>query len=327
MRRQLSISLTLLTLLLPLQSFASRPVSEAEYRNYIPILREKALAAGISKQTVDTALHHPEFISRAISLDKKQPYKTLTFKEYLQRVVPQSRINQARKKYQQNSRLLHNIGKQYGVQPRFIVALWAIESNFGENMGGFNIIDSLATLAYEGRREEFFTKELINALKIIDQGNIEAKNMKGSWAGAMGQTQFMPSSYLELAADGNNDGKKDIWNTRADVFASIANYLSKRGWDDKFTWGRKVKLPSNFNSALIGKGTEKTLEEWSSLGVRKANNAPLPKEATLVASLIQPESGKNETYIVYSNYKTILKWNRSTYFATAVGILADAIVR
>jgi membrane-bound lytic murein transglycosylase B len=300
-------------------------LNEEGFKNWLPELREIARKRGISARTVAEALGNAKFIERAVKLDRKQPHSTMTFNRYLTRVIPDSRVKAARRHYQKNLALLTRIGQEYGVQPRFIVALWAIESNFGQNMGGFNIVDSLATLAYEGRRRTFFTNELINALKIIDEGNIHSRDMKGSWAGAMGQTQFMPSSYLELAADGNHDGKKDIWTTKADVFASIANYLSKRGWDNHMTWGREVKLPYHFNVARIGLDTQKKLKAWSALGVKKANGAPLPNNFDFTASLVQPDEG-GDTFIVYSNYRTIMKWNRSTYFATAVGILADKIV-
>lgn len=305
---------------------ASLPSSDnPEFQQWLAEFRQEASNQGISDGTLEKSLSSAELLPRVIELDRNQPYKTRTFEEYVDLVVPRSRINLAKKKYQEHKALLDEVGKKYGVQPRFIVALWALESNFGQNMGGFNIIDSLVTLSFDGRRSAFFRKELLNALKIIDQGHVGSQTMKGSWAGALGQTQFMPSSFLELAVDYNGDGKRDIWGTQGDVFGSIANYLSKRGWNDELTWGREVQLPAGFDTSLISSKKSKTLGHWQSLGVRKIGGGNLPNAADLQASLIRPEDDKTKTYLVYSNYKTILKWNRSLYFATAVGILSDAI--
>jgi membrane-bound lytic murein transglycosylase B len=284
-----------------------------------------ALSQGIQKSTIDNFNTHVQFLPRVIELDRKQPDSTKTFDEYLKLVIPESRFKNAKLNYAKHQQLLHSIGGKYGVQPKFIVALWAVESDFGRNMGGFNIISSLATLAYEGRRADFFKAELINALKMVDQDHFTIQDMKGSWAGAMGQTQFMPSSFLELAVDHNGDNKRDIWQTQEDVFASIANYLSKRGWDGNQTWGREIQLPTQFNEALIGKDIEKSISEWSRLGVKQINGETLPQQTGLKASIIRPGKNTHKVYLIYPNYKILLKWNRSLYFATSVGILSDQI--
>lgn len=300
-------------------------VSEKHFRGWLVEFRKDAEHAGIGNKTIYQFFKNAKFLPRVIELDRSQPYKTLSFKQYVQKIIPDYKIKKAKKKLKENRKLLNEVSKKYNVQPRFIVALWAMESDFGNNQGGFSIVNSLATLAYEGRRAEFFKKELINALKIIDEGHIDFHDMKGSWAGAMGQTQFMPSSFLELAVDHDNDGRRDIWGTKEDVFGSIANYLSRRGWDGNTTWGREVKLPAKFDKSLIDKNIEKSLKQWSSLGVRKNNGRRLPKRADLKASLVMPEDEKGKVYLIYSNYKTVLKWNRSLYFATAVGLLSDGI--
>lgn len=324
-------SIRILSFILPLLlvasgCFAKIPTPpEKPDKAWLQTLQKDARNAGISQATLDTVLPTIILNPKVVKLDRKQPYKTVTFNQYLKNVIPQSRIKKARALYKENKTLLNKIGKHYGVQPRFIVALWGIESNFGENTGGFSIIDSLATLAIDGRRSAFFRKELINALKILDEGHITPRKMLGSWAGAMGQSQFMPSSFLELAVDHDKDGKRDIWTNKADVFASIANYLSKRGWDDKKTWGREVHLPKNFNNSLIGIDNEKSLTQWSELGIKNANGGNLPNRPDVKASLIKPQDDGKKTYLTYSNYKTILNWNRSTYFATAVGLFSDAI--
>ncbi|PIR37438.1 MAG: lytic transglycosylase [Alphaproteobacteria bacterium CG11_big_fil_rev_8_21_14_0_20_39_49] len=299
---------------------------EKLFHGWIVDFVEEAKQKGISEQTIYKFMKDVKFVPRAIELDRTQPYKTKTFEEYLQTVVPDFRVQRAKAMLKENEKILNEVSKKYGVQPRFIVALWAVESDFGRNMGGFTIVNTLATLAFEGRRAEFFKKELLDALKIIDEGHIAFEDMKGSWAGAMGQTQFMPSSFLELAVDHNNDGKRDIWGTKEDVFASIANYLSKRGWNDDITWGREVKLPKNFDEKLIGRDVEKGLSDWKKLGVRKADGGSLPQRADIKASIIKPEDDKKRAFLVYSNYKTVLKWNRSLYFATAVGMLSDGII-
>ena len=310
---------------------ANNKSSEQEFvqEKFDKWLQDTALEAkekGISEPLIEKFLNNTKFLQRTVKLDKKQPFKVLTFDRYKQNIIPQSRIDKARKKLKENRALLEEIGTKYGVQPRFIVSLWAVESDFGNNMGNFNIIDALSSLSYNGRRGEFFKRELFNAMKIIDEGHIEYEDMKGSWAGAMGQSQFMPSSFLELAVDYNGDGKRDIWGSRADVFASIANYLSKRGWNDEQTWGRAVKLPRKFNKKLISSKVTKDLQEWQKLGVRKKNGSDLPKRKGLESSIIRPEDDKRETYVVYPNYKVLLKWNRSLYFATGVGLLSDALM-
>ena len=289
-------------------------------------VKKEAMSQGISASTVDQALRGFTPNEKIIRLDRKQPEGSLSFAQYMERVVPQSRINQGRKMYRKHRAVLEKIGAEFGVQPRFIVALWGVETNYGGNTGGFRIIPALATLAYDGRRAEFFRKEMMKALKIVDDGHIPLSQFKGSWAGAMGQSQFMPSSFFNFATDYNGDGRKDIWKTQSDVFASIANYLSKSGWNDNETWGREVRLPSGFNQKLAGRKIKKPLSEWARMGVTRADGSALP-DADVMASIVYPGKDGEESYITYKNYDVIMKWNRSTYFATAVGTLADAIGR
>ena len=186
------------------------------------------------------------------------------------------------------------------------------------------MVDALATLAHEGRRASFFRKELLNALQILDEGHITPANMIGSWAGAMGQNQFMPSSFLSNAVDFDADGRRDIWTTRGDVFASTANYLKNAGWNDRYIWGRLVTVPADLDPAFLGLDKTRPLAEWRSLGVTRDDGQPLP-HADLRASLIRPGDDEGPYALVYDNYRAIMKWNRSTYFATAVGVLSDRI--
>ena len=288
-------------------------------------LRVEAEGKGISQSVLDEALAGIQPIPRVIELDRRQPEFTLTFTQYRDRVVPQSRIKKGRVKYQENRDLLEEIGGKIGVQPRFIVALWGIETDFGRVTGGFKVIPALATLAHDGRRSAFFRKELLNALQILHEGHIAPKEMMGSWAGAMGQSQFMPSSFLAHAVDYDGDGRRDIWTTRPDVFASAANYLAKSGWRADQTWGREVKLPRDFDFALADLKVRKPIGGWQALGVRQPDGGDLPTRQ-LSASIVLPEKGKmSPAYLVYSNYRTTLRWNRSTYFALAVGLLSDGI--
>jgi membrane-bound lytic murein transglycosylase B len=298
--------------------------NEQDFRSWLSSLRQEAAASGIRPATLDAALANLQPLARVLELDRKQPEKTLTFQEYLQRVVPPQRVELARRKLAENRPLLEKIGGEFGVQPRFIVALWAIESDFGEHMGNFRIIPALATLAYDGRRSEFFRRELMNALKIVDQGHVTPDAMIGSWAGAMGQSQFMPSSFLSYAVDYDGDGRRDIWRTRADVFASIANYLATVGWRSDQTWGREVRVPANFDPGLAGLQTRKPLAAWQQLGVRRADGGELPGRE-LEASLVLPGGPQGPALLVYDNYRTIMNWNKSLYFASAVGFLADSI--
>jgi membrane-bound lytic murein transglycosylase B len=205
-----------------------------------------------------------------------------------------------------------------------IVALWGVETDFGRLPGNFSIVNSLATLAYEGRRADLFRGELLEALRILDDGDVTVRAMRGSWAGAMGQVQFMPSTFRRYAVDFNGDGKRDIWNSRADALASAANYLAQIGWVKRQSWGREVAVPAALNRDLIGLEQRKTLAEWHKLGVRRKDGGDLPK-FDLTASLIQPSNSNGRAFLVYDNFRVIMQWNRSTYFGTAVGLLADGI--
>jgi membrane-bound lytic murein transglycosylase B len=285
--------------------------------------RQQAAAEGISAAALDRALEGVEPIPEVIERDRRQPEGRLTFRDYNRRVLSPTRIARGRELMQQHHDVLDRIAADYGVQPRFIVALWGIESNYGSFTGEFPVIGALATLAYEGRRAAFFRKELLQALRIVDQGDVAPAQMTGSWAGAMGQSQFMPSSYLARAVDYDGDGRRDIWTTPPDVFASIANYLAKAGWSDRHTWGRPVQIADQLKADAAGLEVVKPLPEWHALGVRTSNGDALPVVA-LDASLLRMDDD-GPTYLVYNNFRVLMAWNRSTYFALTVGELADLI--
>lgn len=298
-------------------------LSAQDFAAWLKEIKKQAISKGVSEATVDNALRNVKLVGKTIELDRNQPEKTITLDGYLRNTISQARIRKGKKLLKENERVLREISKKYGVQPRFIIALWGIETDFGRNTGNFYIPAALATLAFEGRRREFFTEELINSLIILDEGHIKIEDMKGSWAGAMGQTQFMPSSFIKHAVDYDGDGRSDIWSTKEDALASIANYLSSYEWDDDTTWGRKVKTPNGFDISLVNIDLEKSLSEWQQLGIRNRDGGNLPLR-DIKASLIMPDGEKGDAFLVYDNYKKILKWNRSLYFATAVGLLSDA---
>lgn len=292
---------------------------------YVEKIKTEALAAGYSQDTLDKAFAEVKFYKRSVEADKNQPEFKLTLDTYLPRAVPEWKATKAVELYAQHRELLEQIGAEYGVQPRFIVALWGIETNFGGFTGGFDVVSALTTMAYEGRREAFFKKELWHALTIIQEGHIEAAQMRGSWAGAMGQTQFMPSSFMSYAVDYDGDGRKDIWNSMGDVFASAANYLKKAGWNDGVTWGRQVTLLDSFDSELAKLTIKKPLAEWQALGVRSMDGGDLPQRDDIVAAVIIPDDRQGRVFLAYQNYDALMRWNRSHYFVAAVGYLSDRI--
>ncbi len=287
-------------------------------------VRQEALDRGISGPTLERALAGLSPIPRVVELDRQQPEFTLTFRQYMDRVVPASRVEQGRRRMGENAQVLSEIGAAYGVQPHYLAALWGIESDFGRITGGFPVISALATLAFDGRRSAYFRGELMDALAILDGNHVTLDKMIGSWAGAMGQSQFMPSSFLAFARDHDGDGRKDIWDTKADVFASAANYLKRSGWKGDQTWGRPVRLPAAFDPALADLAVRKPLSDWQKMGVRRADGGDLPTR-DLMASVVILDGPDGPAFVVYDNFRVILKWNRSTFFAVAVGSLADRL--
>jgi len=313
--------LSLISLFVVPAAFCENENTGGSFTIWLEEFREEALQKGISEGTIEAALKDLKPISRVIELDRNQPEFKLTFRQYLKRVVPESRVKKARRKYRENHVLLEKIGKQFGVQPRFLVALWAVETDFGRNKGGFSVVASIVTLAYDGRRSAYFRNELYDALRIIDGGYVLPNKMKGSWAGAMGQLQFMPSTVRKYWVDYNRNGRLDIWNTPAEALASAANYLSMAGWQPDQTWGRRVKLPPGFDTVVAGLDIRKRLSQWQELGVRRVDGRDLPKRDLLASLVIVGKDGP--AFLVYDNYRLILDWNRSTFFAISVGYLSD----
>ena len=313
----------------PVSAYAA-DASRPDFASWMTALRAEARAKGISKATLDSALTDIELVPRVVELDRNQPEFKMTLDRYLTKFVSPWRRETASQMLVKHADLLDVISTKYGVQKRYIVTFWGIETSFGKYLGSFNVPRALVTLAYDGRRSTYFRKELLNALRIIEDGHITADTMMGSWAGAMGQSQFMPSSFIDYAVDWDGDGKRDIWTSTADVFASTANYLAKAGWRDDITWGREVRIPPNL--LIGGKGATKlsasktrlTLPGWQRAGVRSLDGSALPTRA-LKARLVLPDGVGGRAFLAYSNYDSILRWNRSNYYAIAIGSLSDSL--
>jgi len=322
MRVFMSLMLAVLLGLVAQTSVAQEP----SFNDWLVELRQEASQKGVSKATLDATLIGLKPIPRVIELDRRQPEFTWTFREYMTKLVNGVRVKKGKRKLAENKKLLNEIGQKYGINPRYLVSFWGLETDFGRLAEGyFPTIAALATLAHDGRRSAFFRAQLFAALKIIDEGHITPARLKGSWAGAMGHFQFIPTTFLAYAQDYDGDGKKDIWGNQGDAYASAANYLTKSGWKDGETWGREVKLPAGFDFNLSTKKIKKTLAEWQSLGVRRLDGRALPT-VDLKASVITPAGAKGPAFLVYGNFRTIMVWNRSTFYAIAVGHLADRFV-
>jgi len=291
----------------------------AEWREQ---LRAEAFSLGISEETLLAIDDLEAPLERVLELDDAQPEFIQTFTRYLSLRITPLQINRGQALLRQYAVLLEEVRQSYGVQPHYLVSFWAIESNYGRATGGFSVLQALATLAFDPRRADFFRTELLTALKIIDDGHIAVENMSGSWAGAMGQLQFLPSVFARYGIDGDNDGKIDIWNSLPDIFHSAANFLSQSGWRGDERWGREVLLPSNFDFSLTGTRTRKPLQEWNDLGIIQINGLPIPV-ANMQASVILPAGAGGPAFLTYANFRATMVYNPSTFYALTVGHLAD----
>jgi len=297
-------------------------------------VRAEAAGRGISGQTLDAALTGLEPHAVVVERDRAQAEFTFTLDGYIRRRLTPAMVRDTRRAYRRERALLGRVSRAYGVPAPIIASVWALESNLGRFSGVRPTIQALATLAWDGRREAFFRRELLDALVIVDRGDIDLASLTGSWAGAMGQPQFMPSSYLRFAQDFDGDGRKDIWHSKPDVFASIAAYLKENGWSGRVRWGREVRLPADLGpihrdaplrvegcSAKRGMTIALPLPAWRALGVRQPGGAPLPA-GSLEASLVRSES---RSFLVYRNYEALLAYNCAHAYAISVGLLADRI--
>ncbi|MBX7201266.1 MAG: lytic murein transglycosylase [Rhodospirillaceae bacterium] len=305
------------------------PDTKPSFDAWLADARTEALSKGIRPATVTAALTGIAPIPRVVELDGRQPEFTQTFSRYLANAVTPARINEGVAMMERHRTLLAALEKKYGVPGRFLVAFWGLETAYGKIPGDFPVVNALATLAYDGRRGAMFRAEMFTALTILDQGHITLDRMKGSWAGAMGNTQFMPSTFMKNAVDEDGDGRKDIWGDVPDALGSAANFLKNLGWDATRTWGREVSLPAGFDVSLASldtdaKETIKPLREWARLGVTRAGGGALPAQ-DVDAALVLPGGVKGPAFLVYEDFRVIMKWNRSVSYALAVGHLADRI--
>ncbi|MDO6670231.1 lytic murein transglycosylase [Paracoccus sp. 1_MG-2023] len=300
---------------------AASPGDEAGLQNFVQSFRPRALSSGISASTYDRAMGIARYNPDVIRLDRKQAEFSRPVWLYLDSAVSDSRIQTGREKSAQLSRTLSAIESRYGVPREIVLAVWGMESNFGANRGKMQIIPSLATLAYDGRRGEMFQNQLIAALKILQAGDTDPEHMLGSWAGAMGHTQFMPTSYLDYAVDFTGDGRRDIWSDDpTDALASTANYLRRNGWQPGQPWGAEVQLPPGFNMGLIGKGTRRG--DWSAQGVRRIGGGALPSGN---GSIIMPAGARGPAFLILDNFRSILRYNNSDNYALGVAFLGERI--
>lgn len=304
--------------------FSPYVLAQQDWSSWVAELKNE-----IVKQGVDPDLFDQIFISmqpsrQVLRFDRTQPEGRLTFKKYRSTRGDPYKISIGKKELQRHKILFEQVGSDFNVDPCFIVALWGMESSYGRFLGDFPVIKSLATLAYASDRREFFRNELLYALHIVNDGHVALDKFKGEWAGASGQPQFLPSSWYKYAVDYSGNGRKDIWTNLPDTFASIANYLKQNGWQQGEPWAIQVKLPPDFDKELQGKTVDKDklVQEWDAMGVRTVSGESLPYQ-DLSASIITPDGGPS--FLTFNNFKVLLSYNNSTYYAGTVGYMADKI--
>jgi membrane-bound lytic murein transglycosylase B len=303
---------------------AARAMPAEAFERCLVRLERTAAEQGVSPAVAERALAEVEFVDRVIELDRSQPEFTTTFRDYLDRRVTDARVEEGRELLDQHEDLLQRVYRDYGVPPRYLVAFWGMETNFGAYFGRMPILDSLATLACDERRSGYFTEQIVAALRIIEEGAIEPERMKGSWAGALGHMQFMPTVFTRYAVDYDGDGRRDPWNSLPDAFASAGHFLAEIGWESGWRWGREVLLPEGFPYELAGYDERRSLAEWKELGVRTAYDRALP-DADLEAALLVPAGHEGPKFLVYPNFDVVMRWNQSEFYALAVGQLADRL--
>jgi membrane-bound lytic murein transglycosylase B len=311
--------------LLPVFDMPATAQTDDQFQTWLQGFRNQAMRAGISQATLNKAFTGVRLNNRVLELDRRQPEFTRTFWQYLELTVTDRRIKRGGELLRQHRELMDLVTEKYGVPGRFLVAFWGMETNFGDRTGDIPIIESLATLSFDLRRRDFFTNQLIYALRILDEGHVPLAQMKGSWAGAMGQVQFMPYNYVHFAVDGDGSGRKDLWNSLPDVFHSAGNFLESLGWRVGENWGREVRLPTGFDFALADGATRRSLSEWRAMGITLADGQTIPDEP-ITAALLLAGDYRGPAFLVYHNFFVIKRWNNSNNYALAVGILADRLI-
>ncbi|WP_299496047.1 lytic murein transglycosylase [uncultured Shewanella sp.] len=287
-------------------------------------LQATAQEQGLSQDIIQHTLANVKYVPRVVELDNQQPEFSQTFEGYYTKRVTDARVEQGRQLLKDNREFLEQLTKKYGIPPQYLLAFWGLETNFGGYKGKMPVLDSLATLACLPRRSEYFTGELMQALKLKQKYGFNQADMVGSWAGAMGHTQFMPSAYAQYAIDADGSGKADLWNSQVDALTSAAYFLQQLGWHRDERWGREVILPRGFSYQNVGKSQTKSLTQWSKLGVLNTNRTAL-STPDMQATLYLPSGHLGPAFLAYENFDVIMRWNRSTFYALAVGKLADRI--
>jgi len=297
---------------------------QADFSQCLLRLESSARERGVQARTIEAVFPNVVPRERVIRADRSQPEFVDSFSDYLGRRVNDRRVATGRELLLRHSVLLEELTREHGVPGQYILAFWGLETNYGGYLGDVSVFDSLATLACDARRSGYFSSEFINALKLVDRGDVEPDAMIGSWAGAMGQTQFMPSNYLRYAVDGNGDGRVDLWNSEEDALASAANFLRNLDWRAGERWGREVLLPEGFDFGVAGRDRREMLGEWRRRGITDVRGAPVPA-IDMKAALIVPSGQSGPAFLIYDNFDVIMRWNRSEFFALTIGHLADRI--
>ena len=304
---------------------ANATIADQDFLQCKVNLVERAETAGLSSYITQTVIDNISPIKQVIALDKKQPEFSQTFEQYIKARVTAYHVRVGKEKLKQHKKLFDSLEKKYGIPRQYLVSFWGLETVFGKHKGKMSVLDALATLACDQRRSEFFTQELLNLFSLIETEQVSVEQLKGSWAGAMGHMQFMPSALLKYAVDGDNNGKVDVWNSEVDALTTAANYLSKIDWQAKERWGREVKLPENFAFDKVAFDQYYPLSYFQQLGVQKTNNQPLPVY-DIQAELYLPSGHQGPVFLLYPNFNVIMTWNLSKSYALSVGILANKLV-
>ena len=305
----------------PAHALSAQP---EDFSSWLDQFRQEAMTKGISRATLDAALGDVQPIARVLELDQRQPEFVDTFWNYLDQRINPKQVRLGKDKLWLNRKLLAQVQKRHGVPAPVLVSLWGMETKYGNFTGGFSTPAALATLAHDGRRASFFRGELIDALRILQEGHIDPGHMRGSWAGAMGQMQFMPSTFLGYAVDADGDGRKDIWRSLPDALDSGAQFLSQLGWRNGELWGREVRLPQGFDYDQAALNKKRSVNEWAELGVTLADGRSLPK-SDMPGAILLPQGYAGPAFLVYRNFEVIMAWNRSINYALAVLLMADRL--
>ena len=319
---------TAATLPAPLPPRAGEPeyqaVASVPFERFVEGVKTEGRRRGLSQLMLNTAFAGIRPNQRVIELDRRQAEGGMQWEEYRDRImVSPTRVQNGRRNYAENAELLRRIEQRFRVSPRVIVAIWGVETNFGGNTGGFKVVEALTTLAWEGRRASYFRTELFAALKILDDGHIRNDRMLGSWAGAMGQPQFMPTNFERLAVDFDGDGRRDIWDSKADALASIANYFNRNGWRAGEPWGLAVTPPAGFTLQGADTETRRPMRDFARLGVRTEAGGPLPDGPE--AHVVLPNRGNGQVFLGHHNLRVIRRYNSPVKYGLSVGLLSDRV--